>query len=78
MLRDMLSPHEFAENPRRDLTVETTQQLYPCKLMQCVVVVTRTHAPRRLTGGDTRPHRELVFEQCSEAASCPKARQCPL
>jgi hypothetical protein len=58
--------------------MESTQQLYPCRLMQRVVVVNRIYGPQRLAGSGARPHRELVFEQCSNAAGCPKAAQCPL
>lgn len=67
--------HSFiGENP----IVETNQQLYPCKLVQRVVVVNRVYGPQRLTGSGAVAYRELVFELCSETATCPKAGQCPL
>ncbi len=58
--------------------MESTQQLYPCRLTQRVVVVNRIYGPQRLTGNRGRPYRELVFEQCSHTAGCPKSTQCPL
>ncbi|MCG5076674.1 hypothetical protein [Paraburkholderia tagetis] len=58
--------------------METIQQLYPCKPMQRVVVVNRIYGQQRLTGSGTVANRELVFELCSGAATCPKAGQCPL
>ncbi|WP_179401325.1 hypothetical protein [Burkholderia guangdongensis] len=58
--------------------MEATQQLYPCALVEQVVVVTRIHELRQTGGLEGRAHRELIFEQCVEAGTCPKAGQCPL
>jgi hypothetical protein len=58
--------------------MESIQQLYTCRLVQRVVVVNRIYGPQRLTGTRARPYRELVFEQCIDAAGCPKSTHCPL
>ena len=51
---------------------EARQQLYHCKNMQRVVVVNRIYQVHH------QKSRELVFEQCSAAATCPKVAQCAL